>query len=95
MINKRTITVDNEQIEVNIVPATGQWVLVYANNTAQVCQQLNSGGKMETRNNVFEGANFDECQTEANRLGLNNASTLKELADKFSPSVSKKLNRKS
>lgn len=85
MINKRTITVNGEQIEVNSVPASNQWILVYDDNTAKVCQQLSSTGILETRNNVFEGVDFNACQAEANRLGLSNASTLKELSDRFEP----------
>ena len=85
MINKRTITVNGQTIEVNSVPAQRQWVLVYVDNKATVCQQLGGTGVMETRNNVFEGQTFDDCQTEANRLGLSNAAELKKLADSFNP----------
>lgn len=91
MINKKIITTFNDQqIEINSVTGTGQWVLVYSDNRAHFCGQLLSGSSVvESPSDMFESTNFEECQAEANRLNLINASSLRELVDKFIPPENK------
>ena len=90
MINKKIITTFGQQIEINSVIGTDQWVLVYSDNVAHFCGQLLSGSSVvESPSDMFEGTNFEECQAEANRLNLINASSLRELVDKFIPPENK------